>query len=107
MEQCIPQNPQRRSDGFFNLTPFGYVNFAPLFTAIVTCIVFILLLLYFVKGNTELVIKAKNILYVATIMSLGTLVFGFAYFSVVGSLYTVSLVAEVLLLQFTIKTISI
>ena len=98
-----PTDRIRETFSYFDLTPFGYANFAPLFTAIITCLVFILLLVYCVKGNIRFAIKAKNILYVATVMSLGPLVFGFAYYSVIGALITASLMAELLLLQLTIK----
>lgn len=98
-----PTDRIRETFSYFDLTPFGYANFAPLFTAIITCLVFILLLVYCVKGNVRFAIKAKNILYVALVMSLGPLVFGIAYFSVVGGFITASLLAELLFLQFTIK----
>ena len=98
-----PTDRIRETFSYFDLTPFGYANFAPLFTAIITCLVFILLLVYCVKGNIRFAIKATNILYVATVMSLGPLVFGFAYFSLVGGFITVSLLAELLLLHFTMK----
>ena len=100
-----PTDRIRETFSYFDLTPFGYANFAPLFTAIITCLVFILLLVYCVKGNVRFAIKAKNILYVAAVMSLGPLVFGLSYFSVVGALITTCLIAELLLLQFRIKQI--
>ena len=83
-----PTDRIRETFSYFDLTPFGYANFAPLFTAIITCLVFILLLVYCVKGNVRFAIKAKNILCVALVMSLGPLVFGIAYFSVVGGFIT-------------------
>lgn len=55
------------------------------------------------KGNPNIAIKAKNILYVAVVMSLGALVFGIDYYSIVAGLITLSLVVELLLVQFTIK----
>ena len=100
-----PTDRIRETFSYFDLTPFGYANFAPLFTAIITCLVFILLLVYCVKGNVRFAIKAKNILYVAAVMSLGPLVFGLSYFSVVGALITTCLIAELLLLQFRIKQV--
>ena len=100
-----PTDRIRETFSYFDLTPFGYANFAPLFTAIITCLVFILLLVYCVKGNVRFAVKAKNILYVAAVMSLGPLVFGLSYFSVVGALITICLIAELLLLQFRIKQI--
>ena len=98
-----PTDRIRETFSYFDLTPFGYANFAPFLTALITCLIFVLLFIYLLKGNTVFAIKAKDILYVALVMSLGPLVFGIAYFSVVGGLITASLLAELLFLQFTIK----
>ena len=95
--------PWRKTFSYFNLTPFAYANFAPLLTAIITCLIFVLMMVYCIKGNVRSAIKAKNILFVAVVMSLGPLVFGIRYFSLIGGLITLSLVAELLLLQFSIK----
>ena len=95
--------PWRRTFSYFDLTPFGYANFTPLLTAIITCLIFVLLVIYCIKGNVRTAIRAKNILCVAVVMSLGPLVFGITYFSLVAGLITLSLIAELLLLQFSIK----
>ena len=100
-----PTDRIRETFSYFDLTPFGYANFAPFLTALITCLIFVLLLIYWLKGNTVFAIKAKNILFVATVMSLGPLVFGLSYFSVVGALITTCLIAELLLLQFRIKQV--
>ena len=100
-----PTDRIRETFSYFDLTPFGYANFAPFLTALITCLIFILLLIYWLKGNAVFAIKAKNNLYVAAVMSLGPLVFGLSYFSVVGALITTCLIAELLLLQFRIKQI--
>ena len=101
-----PTDRIRETFSYFDLTPFGYANFAPFLTALITCLIFVLLLIYWLKGNTVFAIKAKNILYVAAVMSLGPLVFGLSYFSVVGALITTCLIAELLLLQLRIKQIA-
>ena len=98
-----PTDRIRETFSYFDLTPFGYANFAPFLTALITCLIFILLLIYWLKGNAVFAIKAKNILYVAAVMSLGPLVFGLSYFSVVGALITTCLIAELLLLQLRIS----
>jgi len=95
--------PWRKTFSYFDLTPFGYANFAPLLTAIITCLILVLIVVYCIKGNVRTAIKAKNILFVAIVMSLGPLVFGITYFSMVGGLITLSLVAELFLVLFTIK----
>ena len=96
--------PWRKTFSYFDLTPFGYANFAPLITAIISCIVLLLIVIYCFTGKQRLAITAKNILCVCVIFSLGPLVFGINYFSVVGALITLSLIAEFLLLHFTLKT---
>lgn len=99
-----PTEQVKKTFSYFDLTPFGYANFAPFFTAIMSCLIFALLLIFCIKGNVCTAIKAKNILYVAVVMSLGPMVFGIASFSLVAGLITLSLVAELLFLQFTIKS---
>lgn len=95
--------PWRETFSYFDMTPFGYANFAPLITAIITCLIFGLLVVHCITGKQGWAVKAKNILYVGTVFSLGPLVFGINYFSIVGALITASLLAELLFLQFTLK----
>ena len=101
-----PTETIKETFSYFDLIPFGYANFAPLLTAIITCLIFVLLLKFCIKGNVRMAVKAKNILYAAIIMSLGPLLFGIEYYSLVAGLITLSLVGELLLLQFTIKKFS-
>lgn len=95
--------PWRKTFSYFDLTPFGYANFAPLLTAILTCAILLLLFLFCIKGSRRMAIMAKTLLYAAIIISLGPLAFGITYFSLIGALITVSLVAELLLLRSIIK----
>ena len=101
-----PTETIRETFSYFDLVPFGYANFAPLITAIITCIVLLLIVVYCLTGNQKWAIKAKNILYVCAAFSLGPLVFGISFFSFVGALITISLIAELLLLQFSIKKLT-
>jgi len=88
---------------YFSLTPFGYANYAPLITAVLTCVILFLLGLYCLTGKQRLAVAAKNVLWACTVISLGPLLFGISFFSMVGVLITVSLIAELLLLHFIIK----
>ena len=101
-----PTERIKETFSYFDLIPFGYANFAPLLTAIITCLIFVLLLIFCIKDNVGMAVKAKNILYVAIVMSIGPLIFGIEYFSLVAGLITLSLVEELLLLQFAIKRLS-
>lgn len=96
-------DPLRKTFSYFDLTPFGYANFAPLITAVITCIVFLLVVIYCITGNHKWASKARNILCVCAVFSLGPLVLGVRFFSIVGALITMSLVAEWLLLHFAVK----
>ena len=98
-----PTDRIRETYSYFSLVPYGYANFAPLITAIISCLIFVMLLIFCIKGNVRTAIRARNILYVAAVFSLGPLVFGISYFSVVGALITLSLIAELIFLQVTIK----
>lgn len=91
--------PWRKTVSYFDLTPFGYANFTPFITAIITCIVFLLLLIYCFTGKAKFVQMSKNILCVGAIVSFGPLLFGIDFFSIVGLLISLSLMGEFLLLR--------
>ena len=95
--------PFRKTFSYFDLTPFGYANFAPLITAIITCIFFLLIVIFCITGNPMWAHKARNILCIGAVFSLGPLVLGVRFFSIVGALITVSLVAELLVIHLIIK----
>ena len=104
---CNFANPEgeawRRTYSYFDLTPFGYANFAPLLTALLTCLIIVLTVIFVIKGKTSVATAAKYILLAATVISLGPLLLGREYFSVTGSFITAALAAQLLLLQFTVK----
>lgn len=95
--------PWRQTYSYFNLLPFGYANFAPLLTAIVTCILLLLLTVFLFTGKGRLLRSAAGITWVAAVLSLGPLVFGIRFFSVVGALITLTLLAEAVILSRTAK----
>lgn len=95
--------PWRETFSYFSMTPFGYANFAPLITAIITCVVLVLLMFYCFTGKKHIAKKAKNMLCVGAIISFGPLVFGIRAFSFVGLLISLSLIAEFILLHLTVK----
>ena len=95
--------PLRVTFSYFDLTPFGYANFAPLLTAVLTCLIFIMLFLFCLRGNNATASKAKTVLGVATIASLGPLFLGASYFTAIAGLITFTLATEWLLLHLTAK----
>ena len=94
-----PTERIKETFSYFDLTPYGYANFAPLITAIITCVVFLLLVIYCFTGKERLARMAKGVLCVGAVVSFGPLLFGIDYFSVVGLLISLSLMGEFLLLR--------
>lgn len=92
----------RQTFSYFDLVPFGYANFAPLCTALLTCIVLALVAVYWITGKRRVATAVRNLLLVCIVISVAPLViFGLNFFSVVGALITVSLIAEMLLIHLT------
>ena len=96
-----PTERIRETFSYFNLTPFGYANFAPFITALLTCII---LLLALISIKLEKMRKAVFWLSLATaIISLLPLVFGIDYYSVVGGIITITLAIESVLAKISAK----
>ena len=81
---------------YFNLLPLGYADFAPLFTAILTVLLLIILFLYAVKSNPKLLKAGKTVSLAAAVISLCPVFF--ASYTVIGGFISVSLLAEFLYL---------
>ena len=93
----------RKTCSYFSLTPFGYANFAPLLTAIITCVILAVLLLFCITGREKLAVTARNLLCVGVVLSLGPLAFGLRFYSVVGALISLTMAAELLLLYRSLQ----
>ena len=77
--------------------PYGAVlQFAPLFTALGTCVLLVLLALYAGTGKRGLAAAAQIAAGVCALVSLGPLLLGIRNYSVTGALITASLLAECL-----------
>ena len=96
-----PTERVRETFSYFNLTPFGYANFAPFITALLTCII---LLLALISIKLEKMRKAVFWLSLAAaVISLLPLVFGIDYYSVVGGIITITLAIESVLAKISAK----
>ena len=90
--------PWRETFSYFSMTPFGYAHFSPLLTALASCAVGVLLLLYCFAASQKLLKSAKILCSCALGLSLCPILYGISFYSVVGALITLSLGAELLLL---------
>ena len=95
--------PWRHTYSYFDLTPFGYANFAPLLTAAATCVLLLILVIHVMSGKGSLLPGLRIGFFVCAVLSLGPLAFGIQFFSVTGGLITISLLVEAILLHFAIK----
>jgi hypothetical protein len=82
--------PWRRTYSYFDLTPFGYANFAPFIVALLTCVLIILIVVSLV-AKKEMKAPILAVSAIATVLSLAPLLYGIRFFSVVGALISVAL----------------
>lgn len=84
--------PWRYTYSYFDLTPFGYANFAPFIVAILTCALMIIIIVsIIIKKSMRTPILAVSA--IATALSLAPLLFGIRFFSITGAFITVALLA--------------
>ena len=88
----------RETFSYFSLTPFGYANFGPFITAILSCILFISVIIYVLKGKLKKFSIILGIIACAT--SLSPLLFGLQYYSVIAGFITFLLGLEVMLIDW-------
>ncbi|MBP1549872.1 MAG: hypothetical protein J6A05_07690 [Oscillospiraceae bacterium] len=98
-----PTDKIKETFSYFDLTPFGYANFSPFLTALTTCVILIMLLIYLFVDKAFIIKTIKILLCVGVILSLCPLLYGISFFSVVGALIVISMLAELLLFHFTTK----
>lgn len=93
----------RETFSYFDLVVFGYANFSPLFTATITCVIFVLLVIYLFTNKYRVIAITKVLLCIGVILSICPLLYGINYFSLVGALITALLIAESVLLFTSVK----
>ncbi len=84
-------DPFRSTYSYFDLTPFGYANFGPFITAILTCVLIVLVTVYCIKPMKWLNTAMLNVAGIATAASLMPWMFGVRYITVIGVVITVLL----------------
>ena len=96
--------PIRRTFSYFSLIPFGYANFWPLMTAVLSCLLLILAVAAAIRPCARLYRIGGNLSAVAALISIGSWVmFGFSYFSPVGGGITLALVLHTALMALLLR----
>ena len=82
----------RKTYSYFSLIPYGYANFGPLITAILTCIMLVIIVIsILIKKDWNKTISVISV--IATLTSLAPLMLGIGYFSIVGAMVSVCILA--------------
>ena len=82
--------PWRYTYSYFDLTPFGYANFAPFIVAILTCVLIVLIIVSLLSKKTVRT-PILTVSAIATVLSLAPLLYGISFFSIVGAFISVAL----------------
>lgn len=85
---------------YFSLIPYGYANFGPLITAVLTCVLIVLSVVFFISGAAVLSKILMGVSIAAVITSMLPLLYGADYVTVVGILISVCMVIEMILSIF-------
>lgn len=88
---------------YFSLTPFGYANFGPLITAILSCVLLVLAVLFLKTNQGKLCRWLRIVTVLAVLASLCPLILGAPYVTVPGLAITVLLIAEFILSTLIIR----
>ena len=84
--------PWRVTYSYFSMIPYGYGDFGPLITAILTCIMLIIIVIsILIKKDWNKSISIISV--IATLTSLAPLMFGFSNFSIVGAMISACILA--------------
>jgi hypothetical protein len=82
----------RKTYSYFSLIPYGYANFGPLITAILTCIMLVIIVIsILIKKDWNKSISIISV--IATLTSLAPLMFGISNFSIVGAMISACILA--------------
>lgn len=93
---CNFANPEgeswRKTYSYFSMIPYGYGDFGPLITAILTCVLLVIIILsILLKKDWS---KSISIISaIATLTSLAPLMFGISSFSLVGAMISACILA--------------
>ncbi len=76
--------PWVKTYSYFNMTPFGYANFGPFITAVMTCVLIVLIIIAWFKYSRGLNVAIKSVTAFATVTSLMPIMFGAEYLTGIG-----------------------
>ena len=104
MQFCSFTGEDAKKDFFvFQLGSVRICKFYAVITALITCVVIVLLLVYCFRGKHSIAKASKVLAGVGAVASFGQFFLGLNYISIVGVLISLALVAEFILLYLKLK----
>lgn len=84
--------PHRATYSYFSMIPYGYAHFSPLITAILTCVLLLIVMIsiIFKKAIGK---KTAILAGIASLISLCPMLYGLDDYSIVGALISLCLIA--------------
>ena len=101
-----PEKTQTTLFSYFSLVPFGYANFGPFITAVLTTVIVLLSVVLFTK-KAQKITKCLTVLNIAAVIAslLPLIMLGAAYFNLVSYIITVILAAMAVMTVFVKKEV--
>lgn len=93
-----PEGSIRKTFSYFSLIPFGYANFGPFITAILTCIMILTSIILLCGKSEKFLGFAAVISFISILTSLMPLFFGISYFSVTGGAISALMITNFILI---------
>lgn len=94
----------RRTFSYFSLVPYGYANFSPLITAVLSCVILVLCIILCFRKSQKLNKALVTLSGLAAVISFAPFLrgFGFRFYGVCGAAIT-ALLAVIFILALSVK----
>ncbi len=90
--------PHRATYSYFSMIPYGYAHFSPLITALLTCVLLLIVIIAFIFKK-ELGTKTAVLSGIASVISLCPMLYGIDDYSIVGALISLCLIAATVVIS--------
>lgn len=91
---ATPEETFIETFSYFSLVPYGYANFGPFITAVLTCLLTVFAVVLFTSAGQKIVGAARVVSIVSVISSLLPLMFGPDYYNFVSLAISLLMIAQ-------------
>ncbi len=91
---ATPEETFIETFSYFSLVPYGYANFGPFITAVLTCLLTVFAVVLFTSAGRKILGAARVVSIVSVISSLLPLMFGLDYYNFVSLAISLLMIAQ-------------